>query len=114
MRKMVDTGDLVVLRTEQPPGLTVRGDLEPRHVRQFSEALRATATEQDGDVYLDCGGLQVISLEGLRAVVDAALALAQGDRTLIVHSLSPYFHRIFRLAQWDDTPGLVFDGPPEA
>jgi hypothetical protein len=47
-------------------------------------------------------------------VVDAALALAQGDRTLIVHSLSPYFHRIFRLAQWDDTPGLVFDGPPEA
>ena len=114
MRKVVDTGDLVVLRTEQPPGLTVRGDLEPRYVRLFSEALRTTATEQDGDVYLDCGGLQVISLEGLRAVVDAAIDLSQGDRTLIVHSLSPYFHSIFRLAQWDDTPGLVLNGPPES
>jgi anti-anti-sigma factor len=113
MHKVVDTGDLVVLRTEEPPGLTIRGDLEAQHVRLFSEALRTTVTEQEGDVYLDCGGLQVISLEGLRAVVDAAIALSHGDRTLIVHSLSPYFHRIFRLAQWDDTPGLVLDGPPE-
>jgi anti-anti-sigma regulatory factor len=109
MHKVVDTAGFVVLRTEQPPGLTVRGDLEPRYVRQFSEALRSTATEHEGDVYLDCGGLQVISLEGLRAVVDAAIDLSHGDRTLIVHSLSPYFRRIFRLAQWEDTPGLVLD-----
>jgi anti-anti-sigma regulatory factor len=113
MHKVVDTGGLVVLRTEQPPGLTVRGDLGPQQVSLFSEALRTTATEQDGDVYLDCGGLQVISLEGLRAVVDAAIDLSHGDRTLIVHSLSPYFRRIFRLAQWENTPGLVLDAPAE-
>ena len=112
MQRVSDTGALVVIPMDDPPGIAVRGDLGSDHVNRFARALRESATEHtEGGLYLDCAGLHTVSIDGLRAVMDAAVDLSHGGRTLTVQSLSPYFHRIFRLAGWDETPGLILATP---
>jgi anti-anti-sigma factor len=114
MQRVVDTATLVVTRTDNPPGLAVYGDLGSEHAVQFARALSdAAARSPEAGVCLDCAGLDTVSVEGLHAVADAAADLSRTGRTLTVFNLSPYFHRIFRLTGWDETPGLVLDEPAE-
>jgi anti-anti-sigma factor len=109
MQHLPDTASFGLARTDDPPGLAVRGDLGAEHTARFARALRAAAADVTGNVYLDCEGLDTVSVEGLRAMMDAAAELSRFGRSLTVRRLSPYFLRIFRLAGWDQTPGLVFE-----
>lgn len=109
MQQVPDTASFRLTRTDEPPGLAIRGDLGPEHTARFARALRGAAADVAGNVYLDCEGLDTVSVEGLRAMMDAAAELAHLGRSLTVRRLSPYFLRIFRLAGWDQTPGLVLE-----
>jgi anti-anti-sigma factor len=114
MERVLDTATLVITRMVDPPGLAAFGDLASEHAVQFARALRDAAAESpESNLRLDCAGLDTVSVEGLNAVADAAADLSRTGRTLIVFNLSPYFHRIFRLTGWDETPGLVLDGADE-
>ena len=109
MQHVPDTAAFLATRTDDPPGLAVQGDLGPEHAARFARALRGAAADVAGTVYLDCEGLDTVSVEGLRTMMDAATELARTGRSLTVRRLSPYFLRIFRLAGWDQTPGLVLE-----
>jgi anti-anti-sigma factor len=109
MQQVPDTPAFRAMRTDDPPGLAIQGDLGAEHAARFARALRGAAADVAGNVYLDCDGLDTVSVEGLRAMMDAAAELARAGRNLTVRRLSPYFLRIFRLAGWDQTPGLVLD-----
>jgi len=109
MQHVPDTASFRLTHTDEPPGLAIRGDLGPEHTARFARALRCAAADVTGNVYLDCEGLDTVSVEGLRAMMDAAAELAHFGRSLTVRRLSPYFLRIFRLAGWDQTPGLVLE-----
>lgn len=109
MQHLPDTASFRLTRTDDPPGLAVRGDLGAEQTARFARALRGAAADVSGNVYLDCEGLDTVSVEGLRAMMDAAAELSRVGRNLTVRRLSPYFLRIFRLAGWDQTPGLVFE-----
>jgi anti-anti-sigma regulatory factor len=109
LQHVPDTASFRVARTDDPPGLAIQGDLGTEHTARFARALRAAAADVAGNVHLDCEGLDTVSVEGLRAMMDAAAELARAGRSLTVRRLSPYFLRIFRLAGWDQTPGLVLE-----
>lgn len=109
MQHVSDPASFRAVRLDDPPGLAIRGDLGPAHAVRFAGALRGVAAEVAGTVYLDCEGLDTVSVEGLRVMMDTATELAKADRNLTVRRLSPYFLRIFRLAGWDQTPGLVLE-----
>ncbi len=109
MQQVSDPASFRAVRTDDPPGLAIRGDLGPAHASRFAGALRVVAADVPGNVYLDCEGLDIVSVEGLRVMMDTATELSLAGRSLTVHRLSPYFLRIFRLAGWDQTPGLVLD-----
>ena len=109
MQQVPDTASFRLTRTDDPPGLAIRGDLGPEHTARFARALRGAAADVTGNVHLDCEGLDTVSVEGLRAMMDVATELARAGRSLTVRRLSPYFLRIFRLAGWDQTPGLVLE-----
>jgi anti-anti-sigma regulatory factor len=107
-----DTGTFAVTSTNDPPGVAVRGDFAPACVDRFVKAVRDAAIEQPrGGLSLDCAELHTVSIEGLHAILDVAVDLSRAGRTLTVRHLSPYFHRIFRLADWDATAGLILDLP---
>lgn len=109
MQFVSDTASFQAVRTQDPPGLAIRGDLAPEHAVRFAAALRRAAAEVTGNLWLDCEGLDTVSVEGLRVMMDAAAELSAAGRSLTVRRLSPYFLRIFRLAGWDQTPGLVLE-----
>ena len=109
MQHVPDTASFRAIRTDEPPGLAIRGDLAPEHAARFAYALRGAAADVAGNLFLDCDGLDTVSVEGLRVMMDAAAELARAGRSLTVRRLSPYFLRIFRLAGWDQTPGLVLE-----
>jgi len=72
MQHVPDTASFRLTHTDEPPGLAIRGDLGPEHTARFARALRCAAADGDGNVYLDCEGLDTVSVEGLRAMMDAA------------------------------------------
>lgn len=109
MQQVPDTASFRTTRTNDPPGLAIQGDLGPEHAARFAAALRVAAAAVPGNLRLDCEALDTVSVEGLRVLMDAAAELARAGRSLTVRGLSPYFLRIFRLAGWDQTPGLVLD-----
>jgi anti-anti-sigma factor len=109
MQHISDTASFQAVSTQDPPGLAISGDLAPEHAVRFAEALRRAAAEVTGNLWLDCAGLDTVSVEGLRVMMDAATELSSAGRSLTVRRLSPYFLRIFRLAGWDQTPGLVLE-----
>lgn len=114
MQHVSDTASFRAVRTDDPPGLAIRGDLGPEHAVRLAGALRVAAAAAPGNLCLDCEGLDTVSVEGLRAMMDAAADLSRLGRSLTVRRLSPYFLRIFRLAGWDQTPGLVLEPPVAA
>ena|SRR6266567_9579450 len=114
MQHIPDTGTFTVTCTNDPPGVAVRGDFGSACVDRFVKALRDAAIEHpQGGLSMDCAQLHTVSIEGLHAILDVAVDLSLVGRTLTVRRLSPYFHRIFRLAGWDATAGLILDLPAD-
>lgn len=101
-------GPLVIERSEQPPTLHLRGEIDVSN----SDAITTAVTEalgDSGDVCVDFAEVLFCDLSGLRALVGAARSLEPGQR-ITVAALPGHLLRALRLVGWSDLPGLVIEG----
>jgi anti-anti-sigma factor len=105
----VDRGSLVLVRVDQPCGITARGTLDVGQIAYLTGTLERLAAESGGELLLDCAGLDFAGVDALRAIVQTAGVLHAAERRLRVRGLSPYYARVLQLAGWDQTPGLLLD-----
>jgi anti-anti-sigma regulatory factor len=91
--------------TSLPPGLRLIGEVDTTLCDALSRALATAAGAYPGDVHADLGGVSFIDVDGLRALVAAAGALAS-QRMLILDSVPWHVARLLELMGWDEAPGL--------
>jgi anti-anti-sigma factor len=96
---------LQIAFTSSPPRLRLMGEVDTTTRDVFSRALATAAQAGPGDVHADLGGVSFIDVDGLRALVAAAAALA-GQRMLILDSVPWHVARLLKLMGWDEAPGL--------
>lgn len=96
---------LVVTRTEIPPGLRFAGEIDISNSRAVAESLKI-AFPQLGDPHLDVSRLSFCDVSGIRAIVDAALDLGDG-RQIVLHGLPEPLQVVMRVTGWSSLPNLV-------
>lgn len=79
-----DDGVLTIIRTFQPRGLRLKGELDGARHAVFAEALHAV-TEQGGDVHLNVAELRFVDLGALGMMADTALRLAARGCLVLDH-----------------------------
>src|SRR5689334_15757954 len=97
-------GHLVVMRTIQPAGLMVAGEIDYSNTSSVAESLRLGF--MDGvRPHLDVSRVSFADVSGIRALVNLALELSPG-RSLLLHGLPPQLETVLRVTGWADLPGL--------
>ncbi|MFI0351887.1 MEDS domain-containing protein [Actinomadura sp. 9N407] len=101
-----DDGILKIVRTFEPHGLRLEGELDDvRHAR-FSEALtKAALARTRREIHLDFAELGFIDLSGLTLLAQHATRL-DGDRELVLDHLPPNTENLIELVGWHRLPGL--------
>jgi anti-anti-sigma factor len=100
-----DDGILRIVRTFQPHGLRLEGELDAvRHAR-FSEALDHAARSRR-EIHLDFERLGFIDLSGLTLLARHATRLG-ADRPLVLDNLPPATESLIELVGWHRLPGLA-------
>ena len=95
---------LHIVRTDQPPGLRLIGDVAARTVPPLAQAL-ADLLQDQHEIHLDLTRLGIMDLDGVTLLLSTARQLPQDGR-LILHGLPPHLRQILHLTGWDATPGL--------
>lgn len=95
---------LVVTRTVFPPGLIFAGEIDLTNSHAVSTAL-SRGFPPLGDAHLDLSRLMFADISGIRALVDAADALAAGRR-LLLHGLPEQLEVVINVTGWADWPNL--------
>ncbi|MHB8587351.1 MAG: STAS domain-containing protein [Candidatus Dormibacteraceae bacterium] len=111
---------LIITRTESPPGLRVSGAIDYYN----SEAVAAALTRElqagppgaaalsdaitgNGDLHIDVSRLEFTDVTGIRALVRIA---ENGDgRRLILRGLPPRIRTVIAVVGWGDLPNLVME-----
>lgn len=96
---------LVISRTDAPPGLSACGAIDVFNVDAFAQIL-AASLEGKGDLSIDLHRLEFCDVSGIRALVSAAKHVNDGRR-MVVHGLPASLRNVMKLVGWSDLPGLV-------
>ena len=96
---------LVVTRTENPAGFRFAGEIDITNSAAVAESLRL-ALGGDGDPHVDVSRLSFCDISGIRALVDAALAIGDG-RCMLLHGLPPQLETVMRATGWSQLPSLT-------
>jgi len=95
---------LVVMRTTEPEGMMVAGEIDISNTSMVADSLRHGF--QDGAApHLDVSRVSFCDVSGIRALVFLALELAPGRR-LLLHGLPPQLETVLKVTGWADLPGL--------
>lgn len=100
-----DDGVLRIVRTFDPHGLRVEGELDAARHAVFADKLTRAAAAR-GQVHLNCGRLRFIDLGGLNLLAHLAIQLPHGGR-LVLDDLPPSLAGIIETVGWYRLPGLV-------
>jgi anti-anti-sigma regulatory factor len=105
-----DDGDLQIVPTGSPSGLTIAGDIDEFTFPTLAASL-ARLADGNGEIHLDLASVRYCDLAGLRALV--GLAGGRGDRPqhdgrrVILHGLPSHLKTVLQILGWDSVPGLV-------
>ena len=107
---MLSRGALRIIRTADPPGLAISGDVDEF---TYSGLLNVLAGVRAGtaEIHVNMGGVQYCDLAGLRAII--GLTRTSGDgreqrgRRVVLHEVPPRLRTVLRIVGWDTTPGLT-------
>lgn len=100
-----DDGILKIVRTFEPAGLRIEGELDAARHTVVAETL-ARVGAQRGSVHLDLSRLGFIDLGGLNLLARHATRLpAQG--ALVLDNLRPNVERVIETVGWHRLPGLA-------
>jgi anti-anti-sigma regulatory factor len=100
-----DDGILKIVRTFEPDGLRVEGELDAARHSVFAEQL-AQVRAGDGSVHLDLSRLGFIDLGGLHLLAKHATRLP-ADAALVIDRLSPDVESVIEMVGWHRLPGLA-------
>ncbi|RFS81869.1 STAS domain-containing protein [Actinomadura spongiicola] len=103
-----DDGILKIVRTFEPDGLRVEGELDAARHAVFAEQLSQVNTGR-GRVHLDFSRLAFIDLGGLHLLAKHA-TLRPGGEPLVLDHLSPHVENVIEMVGWHRLPGLVRGG----
>jgi anti-anti-sigma factor len=93
-----------VTRTEDPRGFRLSGELDIATAEKLSAAL-APELEEGGDLVLDLAELDFMDSSGLRAIIQAALAL-RGTGQIVLSSATAPVRRVFEVSGLGRVPGI--------
>ena len=96
---------LVVTRTDNPDGFRFAGEIDIANSDAVAESLRL-AMGGEGDPHVDVSRVSFCDVSGIRALVDAALGIADGRRMLL-HGLPPQLETVLRATGWSELPKLM-------
>ena len=96
---------LVVVRTDQPPGLRFAGEIDISNSDAVAQSVRIALGDASRS-HIDVSSLSFIDVSGIRALVDAAQDLGDGYQ-LLLHGLAPQLETVLRVTGWTDMPALV-------
>ncbi|MEU9838840.1 MEDS domain-containing protein [Actinomadura sp. NPDC048032] len=99
-----DDGILKIVRTFEPDGLRVEGELDAARHSVFAEQLRRLRPGRS--VHLDLSRLGFIDLGGLHLLAKHATRLP-ADAALILDHLSPDVESVIDMVGWHRLPGLA-------
>ncbi|MBX6766589.1 MAG: STAS domain-containing protein, partial [Actinomadura rubrobrunea] len=105
---------LKIVRTFDPPGLRVEGELDAARHAAFSDRL-ARVSKGRLRTHLDLSRLRFVDLGGLSLLTRHASELP-GGRVLVLDELPPEVEDVIEMVGWHRLPGLVRGrrGPREA
>ncbi|MUN37021.1 MEDS domain-containing protein [Actinomadura litoris] len=108
-----DDGILKIVRTFEPNGLRVEGELDAARHAVFAEKLAQVSTARRR-VHLDFSRLGFIDLGGLGLLAQHATRL-HADEALVLDHLPPDVENVIEMVGWHRLPGLTRggDGLPE-
>ncbi len=112
-----DDGVLRITNTDDPPGLSIVGEIDESTYDGLIGALGRLAHGPD-EVHVSMGGVSYCDLAGLRAIVcvTGAGGGARGNggdtRRVVLHEVPAQLATVLRIVGWDATPGLAVDQPP--
>lgn len=99
-----DDGILKIVRTFEPDGLRVEGELDAARHSVFAEQL--SQVRPGGSVHLDLSRLGFIDLGGLHLLAKHATRLP-ADASLVLDHLSPNVASVIETVGWHRLPGLA-------
>ncbi|MEV0280579.1 MEDS domain-containing protein [Streptomyces sp. NPDC050610] len=102
---LVQTAELVIVRTYRPQGLRIEGVVDAAAHRHIREALQTVAAVR-GDVRLEMSRVEFLDLGGLRLLMAFARARAARHYCVELTGLMPHLLQVITLIGWDSTPGL--------
>ncbi len=88
--------------TRKPDGLRFAGEIDIANSDAVGASL-ALAFPVVGDPHLDVSRLSFCDISGIRAIVQAAGALAPGRR-LLLHGLPDQLETVMKVTGWSDLP----------
>ncbi|TNY38349.1 MEDS domain-containing protein [Thermomonospora catenispora] len=100
-----DDGVLRLVRTFDPPGLRLEGELDAARHTVFAERL-ARAAAGRRRVHLDCGRLRFMDPAALNVLVRQAMRLPRDGR-LVLDRMPPHLARMIDAVGWARLPGLA-------
>jgi len=98
-------GQLVVTRTDNPTGLRFAGEIDISNSSAVGESVRV-ACAGSGNPHIDLTNLSFCDVSGIRALLEAAVELAEGRR-LLLHGLPEQLQTVMRVTGWSDVHSLV-------
>jgi anti-anti-sigma regulatory factor len=111
-RAAYDDGALRIIRSHDPPGLVIDGEIDestrPGLVRAVRERVRGRA-----GIHFWLGGVRYCDVAGLRAIVSLTASGVPGGgyRRVVLHQVPPQIATVLRLVGWDAAPGLTLAEP---
>jgi anti-anti-sigma factor len=96
--------NLVVMRTTEPVGLMVAGEIDISNTSMVADSLRLVI-EDGTEPHLDVSRVSFCDVSGIRTLVSLALELAP-SRRLLLHGLPPQLETVLKVTGWADLPGL--------
>ncbi|TDB89572.1 MEDS domain-containing protein [Actinomadura sp. 7K534] len=103
-----DDGILKIVRTFEPDGLRLEGELDAARHSVFAEKLAQVSTDRRR-VHLDLSRLGFIDLGGLHLLARHATGLPAGEPLVLDH-LAPDVENVIEMVGWHRLPGLVRGG----
>jgi anti-anti-sigma factor len=97
-------GHLVVMRTTEPVGLMVAGEIDISNTSMVADSLRLEF-EDGTEPHLDVSRVSFCDVSGIRTLVSLAQDLAP-NRRLLLHGLAPQLETVLKVTGWADLPGL--------
>jgi anti-anti-sigma factor len=95
---------LVVMRTDEPVGLSFSGEMDATNSRAVADSL-SSEFAGDEDIHLDLSQLSFCDISGIRCLVEAAQSRKRGR--LMLHGLPPLLQTVMTVTGWSDQEHMV-------